>query len=121
MILKHKQVRDLERLAAAVREFGVEVRKLAAVSPRTDRQPVDHPELQRLAREFAQAAEIVEKGVAAKLLTADQYARVARHFEVIAQGMERGAAREAAAEKRAAGTAGSGARTAVRKPQRRRR
>lgn len=119
MILKHKQVRDLERLAAEVREFGVAVRRLAAVSPRTDRMPVDHPELQRLAREFAQAAEIVQKGVAAKILTADQYSRVARSFEVIAQGMERGAAREAAAEKRAAAV--SGARTAVRKPQRRRR
>lgn len=121
MILKHKQVRDLERLAAAVREFGVAVRRLAAVSPRTDRLPVDHPELVGLAREFAQAAEIVEKAVAAKILTADQFSRVARHFEVIAQGMERGAAREAAAEKRAAGTAVSGVRTAVRKPQRRRR
>jgi len=118
MILKHKQVRDLEKLSAAVREFGVAVRKLAAVSPRTDRMPVDHPELQQLAREFLGAAEIVEKAVAAKILTADQYSRVARHLEVIAEAMERGATREAAAEKRAAAVAGT--RTAVRKPRRRR-
>jgi len=118
MILKHKQVRDLEKLSAAVREFGVAVRKLAAVSPRTDRMPVDHPELQQLAREFLEAAEIVEKAVAAKVLTADQYSRVARHLEVIAEAMERGATREAAAEKRA--TAVAGTRTAVRKPRRRR-
>jgi hypothetical protein len=120
VILKHQQVQDLERLSAAVREFGLAVRKLAAVSPRTDRMPVDHPELQQLAREFVRAAEIVEKAVAAKILTANQYSRVARHFEVIAEAMERGAAKEAAAEKRAAGTAVAGTRTAVRKPRRRR-
>jgi hypothetical protein len=121
VILKHRQVQDLERLSAAVREFGVALRRLAAVSPRTDRMPVDHPELQRLAREFAQAAELVEKAVGAKGLTVDQYARVARHFEVIAEAMERGAVKEAAAEKRAAVRAAAGTRTAVRKPPRRRR
>ena len=120
MILKHKQVQDLERLSEAVRDFGAAVRKLAAVSPRTDRMPVDHPELQRVTREFARAAEIVEKAVVAKILTGDQYSRVARHFEVMAEAMERGAAKETAAEKRAAGTAVAGARTAVRKPRRRR-
>ena len=119
MILKHQQVEDLEKLSTAVRGFGVAVRKLAAVSPRRDRMPVDHAELRQLAREFVRATKIVEKAVAAKILTADQYSRVARHFEVIAEAMERGAAKEAAAEKRAAGTALAGARTAVRKPRRR--
>lgn len=118
MILKHAQVRDLEKVSDAARRFAAAVRKLAAVSPRTDRMPVDHPELQRLARDFDQAAVILEAAVKARVLTGQDYARVARRFEAIAEAMERGAGKEAAADRSAGRTPRNRGRTTVRRSRR---
>ena len=105
MVLRRIQTEDLQQVARAVRRFGAALLRLGNLKPPSNRVATDHPELRRLAREFNGAAEIVENAVKAKFMTAAQYGRIARHFKAIAQDMERGAAKEAAAEKRA-GTAG---------------
>jgi hypothetical protein len=70
------------------------------VNPPADRAATAHPEIRRLTREFDRAAVIVENAVKAKFMTADQYGKMAGHFEAIAELMEGGAVKEAAAEKR---------------------
>ena len=102
MVLRLIQVEDLQRVAHAVRRFGAALLRLSRQKPPADRVATDHPELRRIAREFDDAAEIVENAVKAKFMTAAQYGRIARHFKAIAQDMASGAAREAAAEKRRA-------------------
>lgn len=119
MVLLH--VEDLDKLARAVGRFGDALRKLAYVNPPADRAATAHPELPRLTREFDRATEIVEKAVEAKFMTAAQYERIAQHFEAIAEGMESGAVKESAAEKRRTTAPRRGAATAVRKPRPRRR
>jgi len=119
VVLKRKQAEDLEQLARAADRFGDALLRLANVSPPEDRAATDHPELQRLAREFDRAAEIAEKAVGARFMTAAQYQRIARNFEAIAEGMQSGAMKESAADKK---PATAGRRTAVqpgRKPRRR--
>ena len=119
MVLVRKEAEDLQQLARACDRFGAALRALANTNPPSDRAATGHPEIRRLTRELDAAAGIVEKAVAAKFMTAAQYGRIARHFEAIAEGMEGGAIKELAAEKRR-GTAGR-RRTAPRKPQRPRR
>ena len=94
------QVKDLRQLADAVDRFGDALENLANADPPADRAATAHPEIRRLTREFDGAAAIVENAVKAKFMTADQYRKMAGHFEAVGKLMEGGAAKEAAAEKR---------------------
>jgi hypothetical protein len=120
VVVKRKQAEDLEHLARAADRFGDALQKLANVNPPADRTPTEHPELQRLARNFDRATQTVEKAVAATFMTAAQYGRIAGNFEAIAEGMKGGAAKESAAEKRRATPGRRVAAPAVRKRRRRR-
>lgn len=117
MVLKLKDAEDLRKLGRASERFGKALDRLAAAHPPKDRPPTPHTEISRLTRELDGAAGIVEKAADAKFMTAAQYERVARHFEAIAEGMERGALKEFAAEKRRAAPRRRRATPAVRKPR----
>ena len=120
MVLKRKQAEDLEQLARAADRFGDALQKLANVNPPEDRTPTEHPELQGLARNFDRATKTVETAVTARFMSAAQYGRIAGNFEAIAKGMQSGAAKESAAEKRRRSPGRRVAAPAVRKPRRRR-
>jgi hypothetical protein len=121
VVLLRIQVEDLRKLARAVDRFGDALENLANADPPADRAATAHPEIRGLTREFDRAAVIVENAVKAKFMTADQYGKMAGHFEAIAELMEGGAVKEAAAEKRRTSPRGRGTVPAVRKPQPRRR
>ena len=121
MVLLRKDAEDLRQLARASDRFGTALDRLANANPPKDRAPTSHAEIRRLTRELDGAAGVAEKAADANFMTAAQYERIARHFEAIAEGMEGGALKEFAAEKRRA-TAGRRAKApAVRKPRRPRR
>jgi hypothetical protein len=117
VVLKFIQVEDLKHVAREVRRFADALRRLASLKPPADRIAIDHPELARLVREFDGAAELVEKAVGEKFMTAAQYQRIARHFKAIADDMESGAAKESAAEKRRTVAGRRGAAPRARKPR----
>jgi hypothetical protein len=121
VVLRRIQVEDLRKLARAVDRFGDALENLANADPPADRAATAHPEIRGLVREFDRAALIVENAVKAKFMTADQYGKMAGHFEAIAKLMEGGADREAAAEKRRATPGRGRAAPKTRKPAARRR
>ncbi len=121
MVLLAVQVKDLKQLALAVHQFADALQELAGVHPPADRAALDHPEIRRLTREFERAVKIVEAAVEAEFMTAAQYERIAKHFEAIAEGMEGGALKEFAAERRRATAGRRVAAPTVRKPRRPRR
>ncbi len=122
MILLRKDLQYLKEFGVAVHRFADETQRMVHVTPPADRTPTPHPELQRMAAEFDRATEIVRQAAKAGFMTAAQYRRIARHFEVMGEAIERGADREEATARRDAAAVRRGvAVPAVRKPRARRR
>ncbi len=122
MLYLRIDLEDLKKLGLAIGRLAVETQRMVHANPPRDRTPTAHPEFRRMTAEFDGATEVVRKAADTGFMTAAQYRRIARHFEVVAEAIERGADREEATAKRDAASIKRGvAVAAVRKPRARRR
>lgn len=111
-------VNQAKELARALRAVADQLDKLATVTPPAGRRATAHPELGQIARRFERIAESLKKAVAARYMSAAQYASIARQSKQNAEAFRKGAAKELANSKRR-GAAGARRVSAVRTPRRR--
>jgi hypothetical protein len=83
-----------------MRAVADELDKLAEVKPPAGRRPTAHPELAQIARRFERVAQTLKKAVAARHMSAAQYASIARQSRLNAEAFKKGAAKELADSKR---------------------
>jgi cob(I)alamin adenosyltransferase len=100
VVLLKPYIKHAKTLAEAMRAVADELDKLAKVRPPAGRRPTAHPELAQIARRFERVAATLKKAVAARHMSAAQYASIARLSKANAEAFKKGAAKELADSKR---------------------
>jgi methyl-accepting chemotaxis protein len=100
VVLLRRYIEPAKTLAQALRDVADELDKLAKVRPPAGRKPTAHPELAQIARRFERVAATLKKAVAARHMSAAQYATIARQSKLNAEAFKKGAAKELANSKR---------------------